>query len=182
VVLARDFLRPGAPSSSPELRRRAASSTAASRRPRRPWSSPWCPLFAAERPSDVPVAIGEPQHRFLLRAAARRRCTVAGRAAAGCVPQLLHLRVIWAAGSPSDGPRRVNALSKLPHTGQPITPRPHRSPAVRSGSDGSDLLPYPQPRDFAKETLSFSLFTTRSSHLRKPLRLSPVFFCFSPKA
>jgi hypothetical protein len=64
VDLARDFLRPGAPSSSPELRRRAPSSTAASRRLRRLGRPLPSSHAHALRPGEDPVIFGAPQRLF----------------------------------------------------------------------------------------------------------------------
>jgi hypothetical protein len=106
---------------------------------------------------------------------------VSVRVAAGRIPPLPRVRSTSTAGSSSDVPDRATSLVKAAHTGQPY-PAPaldlHRPIAILRIRSA----PSAYPRVFANKTLSFSRFTTRSSHLIKPLRLSPVFFCFSPKA
>jgi hypothetical protein len=94
------------------------------------------------------------------------------------ISQLLRLRVIWAAGSPSDGPGRVNAPVKGALPVKPAALDLHRPIAIQRIRSA----PSAYPHAFALKTLSFPKITTRSFHLREPLRLSPVFFCFSPKA
>jgi hypothetical protein len=94
------------------------------------------------------------------------------------------------------------APARAQHRGRQISIRRPRSPLAASQPGGVPVnpnlapaldlrrpiaiqrirsVPQPWPRVFANKTLSFPGFATRSSHLIKPLRISPVFFCFSPR-
>jgi hypothetical protein len=158
---------------SPELDRRRGSPCAAVPRRRR-FGTPQLGSHAhALRSGEDPVVFGAPQRQA---AVAPPPSLAAGRTQPPQPLAQIRGRQISIRRPPLAPGRRSNRRVPVNYDPAPALDLSRSIAIQRIRSNPSAM-----PRVFTNKTLSFPGFATRSSHLIKPLRFSPVFFCFNPK-